>query len=106
MTRPTDLAHDLVVFQNAPGDVDAVVVPVGARHVLVDVGVDARDAWFAHPGCGRASLAVVGWRGGQQACEESLRGIVVVKEWLRVRGEEEEQKETNDLPHAERVMSF
>lgn len=77
MIARTDLAHDLVVLQNAPAcdgeksvgnhrrwpwlwvaassarccdgrwlgsltDVDAVVVPVCARHILVDVRVDAR----------------------------------------------------------------
>lgn len=39
---PTYLAHDLVVVEHAPGYVDAVVVPVRPRHLLVDVGVDAR----------------------------------------------------------------
>lgn len=37
----TDLANDLIVLQYAPGDVDAVVVPVGARHMLIDVCIHA-----------------------------------------------------------------
>lgn len=36
----TYLANDLVILQHAPGDVDAVVIPVGSRHVLVYIGVD------------------------------------------------------------------
>jgi hypothetical protein len=39
-----DLADDLVVLQDAPGDVDRVVVPVGAGHVRVDIGVNTGDA--------------------------------------------------------------
>lgn len=37
----TNLAHNFVVLQNAPGDVDAVIVPVGPRHGLVDICIDA-----------------------------------------------------------------
>lgn len=37
----TNLAHDLVVLLHAPGDIDAVVVPVCAGHVGVHVGVHA-----------------------------------------------------------------
>ena len=38
----TYFAHDLVVLQHAPADVDAVIVPVCPGHLLVDVGVHAR----------------------------------------------------------------
>ena len=38
----TDFAYDLVVLKDAPGDIHAVVVPVGTRHLLVDICVDAR----------------------------------------------------------------
>ena len=38
----TYFAHDLVVLQDSPADVDAVIVPVCPGHLLVDVGVDAR----------------------------------------------------------------
>lgn len=38
----TYLANDLVVLQHAPGNVHTVIVPVGPRHVLVDIGVNAR----------------------------------------------------------------
>ena len=41
-TLHTDLANDLIVLKHAPGDVDAVIVPIGPWHVLVDIGVDAR----------------------------------------------------------------
>ena len=37
----TYLAHHLIVLQDSPSDVDAVILPVGLRHVLVDVGVDS-----------------------------------------------------------------
>ena len=40
--RLTDFAYDLVVLKHAPGDVHAVVVPVRARHLLVNICVDAR----------------------------------------------------------------
>ena len=40
----TDLAHYLVVLQNAPGYVDAVIVPIRSGHLLVDIGIDARHA--------------------------------------------------------------
>lgn len=49
--NPTNFAHDLVVLQHAPGDVDAVVVPVRTRHLGVDIGVDAR-----HTGRGAGSV--------------------------------------------------
>jgi hypothetical protein len=45
----TNLAHDLVVFQNAPADVHRVVIPVGARHLLVDIGVDPRHDCSCEP---------------------------------------------------------
>lgn len=38
----TDFADHLVVLKNAPGDIHAVVVPVGPWHVLIDISVDAR----------------------------------------------------------------
>lgn len=41
MAERTYLSDDLVVFKDSPGDVDAVVIPVCTRHVLVDIGVDA-----------------------------------------------------------------
>lgn len=65
----TDLADYLVVFQHAPGDVDAVVIPVCAGHVGVDVGIDARDAGGAgtvverHP-LGRPGRRSLGDGGG------------------------------------------
>ena len=40
----TDLPNNLVVLENAPRDVDAVVVPIRPGHVLVDVGIDAGHA--------------------------------------------------------------
>lgn len=56
-----NLADHLVVLQDAPGDVDRVVVPVGAGHVRVHIGVDTGDAGCArravqrHAGQGRGS---------------------------------------------------
>ena len=38
----TYFADHLVVLEHAPGDIDAVVVPVGPRHVLVNIGIDTR----------------------------------------------------------------
>jgi hypothetical protein len=38
----TNLANDLVVLKDTPGNVHTVIVPVGSWHVLVDIGVDAR----------------------------------------------------------------
>ena len=35
----TYLAHYFVVLQNAPTDIDAVIVPVRSRHLLVDICV-------------------------------------------------------------------
>ena len=40
--RHTDFAYDLIVLQHAPSDIHAVVVPVRAWHLLVDICVDAR----------------------------------------------------------------
>lgn len=37
----TNLPHDLVVFQRTPGDINAVIIPVGSGHVFVDVCVHA-----------------------------------------------------------------
>jgi hypothetical protein len=42
--RLTDFTYDLIVLQHAPSDVHAVVVPVRARHLLVDICVDARHS--------------------------------------------------------------
>ena len=39
-----NLADHFVVLQDAPRDVDRVVVPVGAGHVRIDVGIDAGNA--------------------------------------------------------------
>lgn len=44
LTLRTYLADDLVILQHAPGDVHTVVVPVGPRHVLIDIGVNARHS--------------------------------------------------------------
>lgn len=38
----TNLSNDLVIFQNAPGDVDAVIVPVRPWHMRVYIGIHAR----------------------------------------------------------------
>ena len=38
------LPHDLVVLQNAPGDVDAIVIPICPGHIGVDVRIDACHA--------------------------------------------------------------
>ena len=53
-----NLADNLVVFQHAPRDVDRVVVPVGAGHVCVDIGIDAGDA--------RGAARVVERHGGSE----------------------------------------
>lgn len=45
--RRTDLPHDLIVLQDAPRNIDAVIIPVGPGHVSVDVRIDTR-----HPGGG------------------------------------------------------
>jgi hypothetical protein len=56
---PADLANNLVVFEHAPGDVDRVVIPIGAGHVRIDIGVHTGDAGSAggvvqrHVGSGR-----------------------------------------------------
>ena len=44
MEDRTDLAHHLVVLENAPGDVDRVVVPVCPGHSGVDVCIDSSHA--------------------------------------------------------------
>lgn len=54
----TDLLNDLVVFQNAPADVNAIVVPVCARHLLVDVGVDASHGGGSPGGAAGKGLGV------------------------------------------------
>lgn len=38
----TNLADHLVVVHRTPRDVDAVVVPIGPRHVRVHIGIHAR----------------------------------------------------------------
>lgn len=44
--RRTYLSDDFVILQHAPGDVDAVIVPIGPGHVLIDISVDAsHDRW-------------------------------------------------------------
>ena len=53
----TNLANNLVVLEQAPGYVDAIVVPVGPWHKRIDVGVHAR-----HAGHMRAGLLVLGIR--------------------------------------------
>jgi hypothetical protein len=95
----TDLAHDLVVLQHAPGYIHAVVVPVGARHVRVDVGVHASHAerlridsvavevkceWEADEG-GPRQLLLDGRVPGQRAAgegeeEEKEEGVAAAEE--------------------------
>lgn len=78
-----DLADDLVVFEDAPGDVDRVVVPVGAGHVGIDIGVDTREARGAarvvkrHGGSGRG----LGTREQCQRREGAEEGRGVECEW-------------------------
>lgn len=38
----TYLANNFVILQHAPGNVDTVIVPIGPRHMLVDIGINAR----------------------------------------------------------------
>ena len=38
---PTNLPHHLVILQDTPSDVDAVVLPVSFWHVLIHIGVDS-----------------------------------------------------------------
>lgn len=38
----TDFANNLVVLQNSPRNVDAIIVPIGPRHMLVHIGIYAR----------------------------------------------------------------
>ena len=52
----TYFPHHLVVFQHAPRNVDAIVVPIGPGHVLVDIRVHTGDAGRSH----WAALARVG----------------------------------------------
>lgn len=40
----TNLPHDFVVLQHAPGDVDTVIVPIRPWHMLVDICVDSRHS--------------------------------------------------------------
>ena len=42
MKQLTDFAYNLVVLQHAPSNIHAVVIPVGARHLLVDICIDTR----------------------------------------------------------------
>lgn len=48
----TYLAHNLVVFQDPPRHIHAVIVPVGPRHSLVDICIDARHG---------AGGSIAGW---------------------------------------------
>lgn len=52
-TRHTDLPNDLVVLDNSPTNVDAVVVPVGPGHVVVDIGVDSGHGGRSSTASGR-----------------------------------------------------
>lgn len=38
----TYLANNLVVLEHAPGNIDTVIIPVGPRHMLVDISVYTR----------------------------------------------------------------
>lgn len=40
----TDLAYDLIVLQDSPGYIYAIVVPVCPWHLLVDICVDTRHS--------------------------------------------------------------
>lgn len=47
----TYFAHHFIVLKHSPGDIDAIIIPVGPRHMLVDIGIDAR-----HVGGGSRSV--------------------------------------------------
>jgi hypothetical protein len=105
-----NLPDHLVVFQDAPGDVDRVVVPVGAGHVRVDIGIDTGDARCA-------SRVIQRHAGRRSACcrrrraSESFgrRRAGVGGRWLEWWGEEAEvggtkQEESKASKHAERCL--
>lgn len=96
---PPDLAHDFVVLEHAPANVDAVVVPVGAGHVCVDVGVDAGDrrrpasAVERHVGAGGGWAALVRCWVVVQAlfCSDGGRGREVLRGCCGPKGEDANQ---------------
>jgi len=103
-----NLSHDFVVFQDAPGDVDRVVVPVGAGHVRVDIGINTGNARCArgvvqrHTGRKRRYGQ---WRRASEGF--GRRGVGVVTRRLVVGGEEAEENGTQEderkaSKHAER----
>lgn len=64
--RITYLANDLVVLQYTPRNVDTIVVPIGPRHMLVNIGVNARHndcRWLPSPR--PQSRYAAGSRGGR-----------------------------------------
>ncbi len=50
--RLTYLPYDLIVLKYTPADIDRVVIPVRSRHLLIDIGINAR-----HPRCLRRTCA-------------------------------------------------
>jgi hypothetical protein len=48
----TYLANNLIVLQHTPRNVDTIIVPIGPRHMLVDIGVNTRHddrRWLPSP---------------------------------------------------------
>lgn len=38
----TYFSNHLIIFQDPPGDINAIIIPVCARHTVIDIGIDAR----------------------------------------------------------------
>lgn len=72
----TYFAHDLVVLQDTPADVDTVIVPVCPGHLLIDVGVHARhgDGLSALALCAlQVGCSGVGRNGERSGWEEEVQ---------------------------------
>lgn len=71
----TYLANNFIIFQDTPGDIDTVVVPVGPRHMLVDISIDARhiDDSRRFPSAPTIERCAAGSRGARP-CDEKRGG--------------------------------